>query len=79
VLKKQASPDYYKFFRAYAKAWLRSTSRKNTEAMAESDEHSPSILRVNRVVCNFQEFYDTYEIKEGNGMYVPPEERIQIW
>ena len=64
---------------AYAKAWLRSTSRKNTEAMAESDEHSPSILRVNSVLCNFQEFYDTYGIKEGDGMYVPPEERIQIW
>ena len=79
VLKKQASPNYDEFFRAYAKAWLRSTSRKNTEAMAESDEHSPSILRVNRVVCNFQEFYDTYGIKEGDGMYVPPEERIQIW
>ncbi len=26
-----------------------------------------------------QEFYDIYGIKEGDGMYVPAEDRIQIW
>lgn len=79
VLKKQDAPDYDKFFRTYAKTWMKSAPRKSVQAMAEVDEHSPGNLRVNRVVCNFQEFYDTYGIKEGDGMYVSPEERIQIW
>lgn len=47
--------------------------------MAESDIHAPNNLRCNRVLANFQEFYDTYGIKEGDGMYVPKEERVAIW
>lgn len=79
VLKKSENPDYDKFFRAYARSWEKSTTRARAEALAEADEHSPSNLRVNRVLSNFQEFYDTYGINEGDGMYVPVDERINIW
>ena len=27
----------------------------------------------------FQEFYDTYGIKEGDGMYLAPEDRVAVW
>ena len=79
VLKSTENPDYDAFFRAYTRGWLKCTTRARAESLAEIDEHSPSNLRVNRVLSNFQEFYDTYNIKEGDGMYVAPEERISIW
>lgn len=79
VLKKSENPDYDAFFRAYAKGWLKCTTRARAKSLAEIDEHSPSNLRVNRVLSNFQEFYDTYGIKEGDGMYVAPSDRISIW
>lgn len=79
VLKQSENPDYDKFFRAYAKSWEKCTTRARAEGLAEADEHSPSSLRVNRVLSNFQEFYDTYGISEGDGMYVPADERINIW
>lgn len=79
VLKQKEDPDYDKFFRAYTQGWLKCTTRARAESLAEVDEHSPSILRVNRVLANFQEFYDTYGVKEGDGMYVPESERIKIW
>lgn len=79
VLKKSEHPDYDKFFRAYAEGWLKCTTRARAESLAEVDEHSPSNLRVNRVLANFQEFYDTYGVQEGDGMYVPPAQRIEIW
>lgn len=79
VLKQKEDPDYDKFFRAYTQGWLKCTTRARTKSLAEVDEHSPSILRVNRVLANFQEFYDTYGVKEGDGMYVPESERIKIW
>lgn len=47
--------------------------------LAESDMHAPNNLRSNLVLSNFQEFYDTYDIKPGDGMYVAPEDRIKIW
>ena len=71
--------DYDKFFRAYAEGWLKCTTRARAESLAEVDEHSSSNLRVNRVLSNFQEFYDTYGIQPGDGMYVPAGDRIQIW
>lgn len=79
VLKKSENPDYDKFFQAYARSWEKSTTRERSEALAYADEHSSSNLRVNRVLSNFQEFYDTYGISEGDGMYVPADERINIW
>ena len=47
--------------------------------MAKYDEHGPGNLRTNRVLSNFQVFFDTYGIGPGDGMYVAPEDRISIW
>lgn len=79
VLKKTEKPDYDKFFRAYAQGWLKCTTRERSKSLAEIDEHSPGNLRVNRVLSNFKEFYDTYQIGPEDGMYVPEAERIHIW
>ncbi len=44
------------------------------------DEHVPNSVRVNSVLMTLDCFYDTYpEIQEGDGMYLAPEDRVQIW
>jgi putative endopeptidase len=30
-------------------------------------------------VQQFDEFMETYDVKEGDGMYLAPEDRITIW
>ncbi|MCD2491749.1 M13 family metallopeptidase [Lacrimispora sp. NSJ-141] len=79
VLSTMENPDYDAFFRSFARQWLRTGSYETLASLAQSDQHAPNILRVNRVLSNFQEFFDTYGIKPGDGMYVAPEERIVIW
>lgn len=79
VLKKTENPDYDKFFKSYARSWLRVTTRAYLKGQQQADEHSPANLRVNRVLSNFEEFYKTYGIKAGDGMYVPKAQRIEIW
>lgn len=79
VLKKTENPDYDKFFQSYARSWLKVTTRSYLKSLQQADEHSPGNLRVNRVLSNFDEFYKTYEIKSGDGMYVPKAQRINIW
>ena len=79
ILSKKEDADYDVFFRAYAKSWLKASTRENTEFMAKYDEHGPGNLRTNRVLSNFQVFFDTYGIGPGDGMYVAPEDRISIW
>ena len=43
------------------------------------DAHPLCYLRVNVTVAQFDEFYETYDIQEGDGMYIAPEDRIKIW
>ncbi len=49
------------------------------EILIKSDPHSPDQFRINGVAQNVQAFYDTYHVKEGDKLYLPPAERIQIW
>lgn len=79
ILSRKEDADYDTFFRAYAKSWMKASTRENTEFMARYDEHSPGSLRTNRVLSNFREFFDTYGIQPGDGMYVEPGNRIKIW
>lgn len=68
-----------RFFIGYAQAW-RSKSRE--EAMRErllSDPHSPPRYRVNGILPNMTEFYEAFDVREGDGMYLPAEDRVKIW
>ena len=49
------------------------------ELILQSDVHPPGYLRTNAIVQQFQEFYDTFGVKEGDGMYLAPEERLSVW
>jgi endothelin-converting enzyme/putative endopeptidase len=44
-----------------------------------SDPHSPDEYRVNGVLKNMPEFYAAFDVKEGDGLYLPPEQRVSIW
>ena len=43
-----------------------------------SDPHALACLRVNAVLQQFEEFHETYSIKEGDGMYLAPEDRVAV-
>ena len=79
ILSSMENPDYDAFFRSYAGQWLMAAEYSTLKELAETDSHAPNNLRCNRVLANFQEFYDTYGIKEGDGMFVAKEERMKIW
>ena len=49
------------------------------ELLIKSDPHSPDEYRVNGVVPNVDAFYETYGVKEGDKLYLPPEQRVRIW
>ena len=49
------------------------------ELLIKSDPHSPDEFRINGVVTNVDDFYTTYDVKEGDALYRPTEERVRIW
>ena len=79
ILAGMENPDYDAFFRSYARYWVKVASYDALAELAQYDQHAPNILRTNRVLSNFQEFFDTYDIGPGDGMYVAPEDRVVIW
>lgn len=78
-LAGESGLDFDKIFRSYAKVWRTKIMPEYQETMLETDVHSPAKVRVNRVLSNFEEFYNCYGIIEGDGMYIPKEKRINIW
>ena len=71
--------EYEHVFTGYAKVWCTLYQNKDLIHYLEDDVHSPDIVRVNAVLSCFQEFYDTYDVKEGDGMYIAPEGRVIRW
>jgi putative endopeptidase len=49
------------------------------ELLIKSDPHSPDVYRINGVVPNVDDFYNTYSVQEGDALYRPDEERVRIW
>lgn len=45
----------------------------------QTDPHSPGQVRAVLPIQNMDEFHEAFGITEGDGMYLPPEERIAIW
>jgi putative endopeptidase len=71
--------DYDRFFTSYAKIW-RNISTPETQYMrVMQDPHPLNYLRGNVTLQQFDKFNETYDIKEGDNMYLAPEDRILVW
>ncbi|KOP80809.1 peptidase [Lysinibacillus sp. FJAT-14745] len=79
VVSKMSNPDYKAYFESNAEIWKSTTTKEFAALLSKNDVHSAAKIRVNRTIVNFQQFYDTYGIKPGDGMYVAPEDRVSIW
>ncbi len=67
-----------RFFLGWAQVWRRNYREANLAQRLTTDPHSPSIQRV-WVVRNIDAFYDAYQPKPGQKLYLKPEDRVRIW
>ncbi|OOM69593.1 M13 family metallopeptidase [Clostridium sp. BL-8] len=79
IAKKTENPDLKALFENYATIWREVSTKELKEYLLNNDSHAPKKVRVNVVLSQFEDFYKTYNIKEGDEMYVKPEERVGIW
>ena len=66
-------------FLAWAQAWRGKVRDDYVRRQVVSDPHSPRQFRVNGVVRNLDLWYDTFGVKPGDKLYVPPDKRVHIW
>jgi len=48
-------------------------------AQIETGEHSLGKYRVNGIVRNFGPWYDAFDVKPGDALYLAPKDRVKIW
>lgn len=66
-------------YKQYAKIWATKETPEITYYLAIADVHAPSKVRVNAVLSAMPEFYEVFDVTEGDGMYQLPENRPGIW
>jgi putative endopeptidase len=68
-----------RFFLGYALSWK---IKERDEALANqilTDVHAPAFLRVNGPFTDVPEFYEAFNIKKGDKMWLDPDKRVRIW
>ena len=68
-----------RFFIGWAQVWRRNMREKALRQRILTDPHSPGNYRVTGALQNMPEFYEAFDVKEGDKMFIPVEKRVKIW
>jgi putative endopeptidase len=66
-------------FLGYAQIWRGKYREEALRRSIKSGHHSPRMYRVNGVVRNIPEFYELFDVKPGDSLYLAPKDRVKIW
>ena len=68
-----------RLFLGWAQIWRGKLRIEELKQRLATDPHSPSEFRCNQIVKNLNEFYEAFDVKEGDALYLPESERVRIW
>lgn len=64
---------------SFARCWAAKIRTQALRMRLKTDPHAPAKARVNVPLQMTDLFYETFDVREGDGMYVAPGNRIGIW
>lgn len=67
------------FYMNYANLWAQNIRDEEARRLTTGDVHSLGQNRVNVTLRNITPFFEAFQIKEGDKMFRPEEERLEIW
>ena len=68
-----------RFFLAYAGVWAGNITEAEIRNRTKSDPHALGRWRVNGALPHIDAWYDAFGIKAGDKMFIPKEQRLQLW
>lgn len=77
--KKDADFSAEDYFTNFATIWRMKAREEYLQLLLSVDVHAPGKLRTNVQLPNFDEFFTTFDVKEGDGMWREPADRVVIW
>ncbi len=72
------TPDQ-RYFLSWAQVWRANTLPEYASQLILTDPHSPGQARANGPISNMDSWYQAFDVKQGDKMYKPENERIKIW
>lgn len=76
---KNNNYDLKKVYSSYGRMWAEKIRPEALINQILTDVHSPAKIRVNAVLSATDDFYEAYNIKEGDGMFKTKESRPAVW
>ncbi len=68
-----------RFFLAYAGVWANNITEAEIRNRTKSDPHSLGCWRVNGALPHIDMWYEAFGIKEGDKMFIPKSNRLDLW
>lgn len=68
-----------RFFIAYAGVWGQNITEKEIRNRVKTDPHALGEWRVNGALPHIDAWYEAYGVKQGDKLYIPESERLQLW
>jgi putative endopeptidase len=66
-------------FLGWAQVWREKIRDETLKQRLHVDPHSPALYRVNGTIRNIPTWYQAFGVKEGDRLYVAPDQRVKIW
>lgn len=79
VSKEVVKQELCDFFMSYAVSWRTKEKKEKAIQSLFMDVHSPPQARVNNIVCQFDEWYECFDIQPGHPLFKALEKRIRIF
>ena len=79
IMKGMKDANYEEYFLNWAKIWCQKAKPEYQALLLTVDVHGPVILRTNMPPRNFEEWYQTFNVKKTDKMYIAPNKRLIIW
>jgi putative endopeptidase len=79
LMLASADASREQFFASYATTERGSIREEALRTQVQTDPHSPSVCRVNGPLSEMTEFYDAFNVKEGDALWRSPDDRVKIW
>lgn len=68
-----------RLFIGWSQVWRRHYRDEELARRLMTDSHSPSHFRAMGTPRNIPAFYQAFDVKEGDKMFLAPEDRVKIW
>jgi putative endopeptidase len=68
-----------RFFLSYAQSWRHKSTDDSIRQQIVSNPHAPVKYRVNGVVRNMDAWYEAFNIKPSDSLFLVPQNRVRIW